>query len=113
MKIIFQRKAQSITDYVLLVGIISAALLGLQVYMKRGIQANIKVIADKIGDQKKGAADYDYRYEWKKKGDSETSSSAVTKATTTQSAGGAVSYEKDDTTTQKGVLSWGISQEKK
>lgn len=44
-------KAQSISEYVILFGIITAALLGMQVYMKRGIQAVIKVAADEIGLQ--------------------------------------------------------------
>jgi hypothetical protein len=44
-------RAQSISEYVLVIGLVSAALVGMQVYMKRGIQAVIKDSADELGIQ--------------------------------------------------------------
>jgi hypothetical protein len=44
-------KAQSISEYVVFIGIVTIALLGMQVYMKRGIQAVIKTSADEVGNQ--------------------------------------------------------------
>ncbi|MFC1675079.1 hypothetical protein ACFL1K_04270 [Candidatus Omnitrophota bacterium] len=48
-------KAQSIVEYAILIGIISAALFAVQMYMKRGIQSVVKLTADEIGDQRKGS----------------------------------------------------------
>lgn len=44
--------AQSVLEYVLLVGVITLALYGMMQTMKRGAQGLIKVAADEIGYQK-------------------------------------------------------------
>ncbi len=44
-------KAQSLIEYGLILGILTAALLSMQVYFKRGIQSVIKVVADDYGQQ--------------------------------------------------------------
>lgn len=44
-------KAQSIAEYAILIGVIFAALAGMQVYSRRGINAAIKVAADDVGNQ--------------------------------------------------------------
>ena len=44
-------KAQSISEYVLVIGIVSIALISMQAYMKRGVQAVIKVASDQAGSQ--------------------------------------------------------------
>lgn len=44
-------KAQSLIEYGLILGILTAALLSMQVYFKRGIQSVIKVVADDYGRQ--------------------------------------------------------------
>lgn len=46
-----KRFGQSLTEYVILIGIVSAAFLAMNVYMKRGIQGVIKVASDEIGRQ--------------------------------------------------------------
>lgn len=49
-----QRKklmAQSITEFVILLGIVSLVFITMKVYMQRGIQAAIKVSADEFGNQ--------------------------------------------------------------
>jgi len=42
------KKSQSITEYVVLIGIVSLALTGMHTYAKRGIQAITKVSTDKL-----------------------------------------------------------------
>jgi len=50
-------RAQSISEYVLVIGLVSAALVGMQVYMKRGIQAVVKDSADELGGQEDSERD--------------------------------------------------------
>jgi len=105
-------KAQSILEYIVLVGIIAAALTAMQFYFRRAIQAAVKVAADEIGSQKEGAVDYDYKYEWKWKGRAYTATDTSGTSTANQMEKGAVSYEKNETTTQSGILSWGLWQKR-
>ncbi len=42
---------QSLVEYSIILAIVGAALMGMQMYMKRGIQAAIKVSADQLGPQ--------------------------------------------------------------
>jgi len=51
LKIKQNSKAQSITEYAVLLGIVSLALIGMQVYMKRGLQAAVKDAANELGPQ--------------------------------------------------------------
>ena len=46
-----RRKGQSTLEYAILIIIIMAALLSIQVYIKRGIQGRLKSATDDIGDQ--------------------------------------------------------------
>jgi Flp pilus assembly pilin Flp len=48
-------RAQSITEYVIIIGLVSIALIAMQNYMKRGIQAVIQSAADDVGAQKDAA----------------------------------------------------------
>lgn len=41
-------KAQSTTEYAILIALVAAALFGMQVYLKRGVQGRIKNLADQI-----------------------------------------------------------------
>ncbi|MDD5292663.1 MAG: hypothetical protein PHY46_05755 [Candidatus Omnitrophica bacterium] len=45
------RLGQSIAEYTVLISVIAAALLAMQLYMKRGIQATIKYSTDQFGSQ--------------------------------------------------------------
>lgn len=47
------RKGQSIIEYAVILGLVVAGLTAMQVYIKRGIQAGIKVAADELGPQEK------------------------------------------------------------
>jgi hypothetical protein len=44
-------KGQNVTEYAVLLAIVVAALTGMQVYMKRCVQASIKFCSDQIGEQ--------------------------------------------------------------
>ncbi len=47
-------KGQAILEYAILLGIVTAALLGMQLYAKRSLQATVKFTADQIGNQADG-----------------------------------------------------------
>lgn len=50
------RQGQALVEYSLLIAIVIAAIVGMQIYAKRSIQAGIKRMADQIGDQDRGIA---------------------------------------------------------
>lgn len=50
-------KAQSLIEYGLILGIITVALLSMQVYFKRGVQSVVKVVADDFGPQGEAVKD--------------------------------------------------------
>lgn len=43
---ISKRKAQSLTEYALVIALVGSGLLGMQVYVKRGLQAKVKSFVD-------------------------------------------------------------------
>lgn len=43
---ISKRKAQSLTEYALVIALVGAGLIGMQVYVKRGLQAKVKSFVD-------------------------------------------------------------------
>ena len=45
------KKAQSVIEYAILLALVGAALAGMQVYMKRGLQGVVKFQADQLGPQ--------------------------------------------------------------
>lgn len=45
------KKAQSTLEYAVLVAIVVAALLSMQIYIKRGLQGGFRVSADNFGEQ--------------------------------------------------------------
>lgn len=47
------KKGQSIIEYAVILGLVVAGLTAMQVYIKRGLQAAIKVAADELGPQEK------------------------------------------------------------
>lgn len=95
-------KAQSISEYVVLIGIVTAALLGMQVYMKRGIQGVIKVQADQLGPQQGQQVFINFKRQTKS--DSTTyTSSAGTVATESFVGGGRRKDYKDTKTYTSGT----------
>ena len=57
-------------EYAVLVGIVAAALVTMQTYITRGVQAGIKVAADQLGDQRRGLVERDTSRDWIVKGES-------------------------------------------
>ena len=51
MRILRNRKAQSITEYAVLSGVVIMAVVLMQVYLKRSVQGKFKDTADQIGEQ--------------------------------------------------------------
>jgi hypothetical protein len=51
-KMINRQKGQSVLEYAIILGVVGLALGSMQVYLRRGIQAGIKIAADEIGLQK-------------------------------------------------------------
>jgi Flp pilus assembly pilin Flp len=111
---------QAILEYGILIGIVTAALVTMQTYIKRGVQAGIKVAADQLGDQRKGTEEVDLSFVWKKKGRSEittiTHASGNPTAPATRSveskSGGARVYRTDEVTTSRGTLSETLGAER-
>lgn len=42
------KKAQSVLEYAMLISIVVAALMGMHVYVQRSVQANLKMIEDRV-----------------------------------------------------------------
>jgi Flp pilus assembly pilin Flp len=45
------RKGQSIIEYALLVAIVAAAVAAMSVYARRAVNANLKVVEDRVNSQ--------------------------------------------------------------
>ncbi len=45
------RRGQSISEYMFVFGLVAVTLISMQIYMKRGIQAVVKVATDELGGQ--------------------------------------------------------------
>lgn len=45
------RKAQSIIEYAILILVVAAAVMAMRVYVQRAVQANLKVIEDRINEE--------------------------------------------------------------
>ena len=54
-------KAQSIIEYSIILGLVASVFFAMQTYLKRGIQAGLKISADRLGIQEDGFADTDPR----------------------------------------------------
>lgn len=47
----YKRRAQSTLEYAMVIACLAAALIGMQIYIKRSIQGKLRDAADEIGDQ--------------------------------------------------------------
>lgn len=45
---LIKRKAQSIIEYAILITIVAAALIAMQVYVQRAVEANLKMVEERI-----------------------------------------------------------------
>ena len=53
----FNHKGQNLMEYAIIIGIVVVAVSAMQTYIRRGIQAMIKVAADEMGTQEGGVDD--------------------------------------------------------
>lgn len=98
---------QSISEYTLIVGIVAVAIIGMQVYMKRGIQAVIRVAADEVGSQEDAMEDVE-------KGDLQNSTfdtAVVAESRLITSEGGAQAKVFDVTTDSSGNSTYESKEE--
>lgn len=51
MRKCFRKRGQSTLEYAVLIVVIIAALIAMQVYLKRGIQGRVRESSDQIGEQ--------------------------------------------------------------
>ena len=98
-KVRLDPKAQSISEYVIVIMIVTAALSGMAIYMKRGIQAAIKTVADEIGDQR-DSEEIDPLKGVKSSGNMRRDSSSTYKITA--KSGGAIEYSTDSVSDSSG-----------
>ena len=114
-------KGQAVVEYAILIGVVTVAIVGMQTYAKRGLQAGIKLAADQLGDQRQGASEIDLSVDWKKKGDSKIATTTHASGTNPKApatrivesnAGGARVYRTDEVTTSSGLLSSTLGAER-
>ena len=51
MRKVFTKRGQSTLEYAVLIVVIIAALIAMQVYLKRGVQGKLRESSDQIGEQ--------------------------------------------------------------
>ena len=51
LRIFKNKRAQSTLEYALLISVVIAALIAIQVYMKRGVMGKLKESTDQVGEQ--------------------------------------------------------------
>lgn len=51
MRITMKRRGQSTLEYAVIIAVVVAALLAMQIYMKRGVEGKLRDSTDQIGDQ--------------------------------------------------------------
>jgi len=89
-------------DYVLLIGVVSAALIAMQVYMKRGIQGMVKVSADQLGPQQGQQVLINFK---KQSSTVSTTNTSTTGKISTQKFEGGSQRKDTNTTTQSSSTS--------
>lgn len=107
-------KAQSLLEYLIVLGAIAFALSTMGLYLRRGIQRVVKIAADEMGDVKQGAVDRDSSLEWKEKMGSDIESKVEANETRTTTETGEIIYDKYSSTitTPDSIASKGIYREK-
>lgn len=90
-------QAQTILEYVLLIGIATLALVFMGTDMRRGIQSVVKVTADQLGNQVNSDQDFSQRSGQGVLSRS-TSNVAQSQRKSTRQAGGVITYDQEETT---------------
>ena len=104
---------QAIVEYAVLIGIVAAALVTMQTYIKRGIQAGIKVAADQIGDQSQGLVERDRNRDWIVKDESRiTTSTPPSTRSVERRPDGVMIYRPNQVSTGSGRQSFSLGAER-
>jgi hypothetical protein len=103
-------RGQSIAEYVLVFGVVLAAIYGMSVYMRRGIQGTIKTVADEIGGQS-DAEDIDPQRGAKSQTLMDTYSYAA--HTTNINLGGGITTNFSSNTTSSGTATYVANSEER
>lgn len=104
-----RRKAQSISEYLVLVTLIAAALTAMQIYFRRSIQAVVKIAADEIGGQKEGVANENLNMVWLEKEVTDITGNVDSTETETKLLGASVRRTVDEAMTQQGGTTYGVT----
>ena len=48
------KRGQSVAEYAVLIGVVIAAIVGMQLYVKRSLQGKVKAVADRFADDRTG-----------------------------------------------------------
>ena len=102
-------RGQATVEHALLTGAFVAALVGMSVYLTRGLQGAVKTGADQIGAQKDGLMDIDFKLNWKVKGFSNMAGTSVSHLNTDTQPNGAVDVTNVDLqTNNSGIASFAV-----
>lgn len=84
-----KKKAQSLVEYVLILGAIIVAILFMQLYVRRAVSGRLRDASDDIGDQFSASAKYNYQV---------TRNTKITESTSNTTGATTTKYEYDDST---------------
>lgn len=106
-------RAQNILEYAVVFAIVSAALVTMQLYSKRGIQALVKLATDQMAGQKKGVAEkrVENNARWVIKEEQDINSFSSSTKNVSYPGQGAVVYETEEATSRSGRSSHGVAYE--
>lgn len=102
------KRGQNTLEYALLIGVVVAALIGMQVYMKKGIQGKLKEGTDEIGKQFDPTT---FNTAWKTTGVGNTSNTETRVAAATGAVGGNITTNvtTSETVTKNEYEDWGTA----
>jgi hypothetical protein len=108
--LIRMRKAQSTAEYAIVIGLVIAAAVAMQVYVKRGIQGKVKDATDYVDSDASGVLGKTSQYEPYYMG-SEMQAGRQAQSKETTEEGGAVTRTEDETSTRTGTQTIGAAQD--
>jgi hypothetical protein len=107
-----RKRAQSISEYVVLITVVATAITVMQLYFRRSIQAAVKIAADQVGSQQEGSAEYDAASKWFEKESSDLIATSSGTETEDKLSQGSRRYGVDMTNRQEGGITLGITRER-
>lgn len=105
LRILRNRKAQTTAEYAILIGLVVAALVAMQTYVKRGLQGRVKDATDTFATQTANIGTTNQYEPYYLQQSSNTASTAT--ATETTGLGGTVNKATNATTTRTGSQTTG------